>query len=53
MPFFVVDSKYGVSGAQPSALLLEVLERAWSESAPLQMVPGAAADSCEGDACAV
>jgi predicted DsbA family dithiol-disulfide isomerase len=31
VPFFVVDEKYGVSGAQPPELLLEVLDRAWSE----------------------
>ena len=27
VPFFVVDEKYGVSGAQPAELLLEVLQR--------------------------
>lgn len=53
VPFFVVDQKYGVSGAQPSDLLLEVLDRAWSESAPLQMIGEATAAACEGDACAV
>jgi predicted DsbA family dithiol-disulfide isomerase len=53
VPFFVVDGKYGVSGAQPADLLREVLERAWSESAPLQMVSAGQADGCEGDACAV
>jgi len=52
VPFFVVDSKYGVSGAQPSNLLLQVLDRAWSESAPLQMI-GDTSAACEGDACAV
>jgi predicted DsbA family dithiol-disulfide isomerase len=53
VPFFVIDQKYGVSGAQPSDLLLEVLDRAWSESAPLQMIGEATAAACEGDACAV
>ncbi|NJW52598.1 DsbA family oxidoreductase [Salinimicrobium sp. CDJ15-91] len=27
VPFFVIDSKYGVSGAQPSATFLEVLKK--------------------------
>jgi predicted DsbA family dithiol-disulfide isomerase len=53
VPFFVVDGKYGVSGAQPSELLLQVLNRAWDESSPLQMVGSATADGCDGDACAV
>jgi len=53
VPFFVIDEKYGVSGAQPSDLLRQVLDKAWSESSPLQMVSTAPADGCEGDACAV
>jgi predicted DsbA family dithiol-disulfide isomerase len=53
VPFFVIDEKYGISGAQPADLLLQVLQRAWSESAPLQMVGAPSADGCEGDACAV
>jgi predicted DsbA family dithiol-disulfide isomerase len=31
VPFFVLDGRYGVSGAQSSALLLEALTAAWSE----------------------
>ena len=31
VPFFVVDRRYGVSGAQPAEQLLAVLERAWAE----------------------
>ena len=34
VPFFVVDRRYGVSGAQPAEQLLAVLERAWSEAQP-------------------
>jgi len=33
VPFFVVDSRYGVSGAQEPAVLLDVLERATTERA--------------------
>jgi len=34
VPFFVVDRRYGVSGAQPAEQFLAVLERAWSEAQP-------------------
>jgi predicted DsbA family dithiol-disulfide isomerase len=33
VPFFVIDRRYGVSGAQPADTLAQVLERAWTESA--------------------
>ena len=41
VPFFVVDRRYGAAGAQPADLLLQVLERAWSDAHPLQTVPAA------------
>ena len=31
VPFFVVDRRYGISGAQPAEQLLAVLDRAWQE----------------------
>lgn len=34
VPFFVLNRRYGVSGAQPAEHLLAVLEKAWSEAAP-------------------
>ena len=49
-----VDGRYGVSGAQPSELIAEVLQKAWEESSPLSVVGGrSSAPGCEGDACAV
>jgi predicted DsbA family dithiol-disulfide isomerase len=33
VPFFVLGRRYGVSGAQPTEVLLEALERAWAELA--------------------
>ena len=33
VPFFVLDRRYGVSGAQPADLLLEALEQAWNDPA--------------------
>jgi predicted DsbA family dithiol-disulfide isomerase len=56
VPFFVVDRRYGVSGAQPADQLLAVLERAWSERSPLTLVgPGgpAADEACGPDGCPV
>ena len=32
VPFFVLDRRYGVSGAQPPEMLLHALERAWGEA---------------------
>ena len=53
VPFFVVEGKYGVAGAQPPDVLLEVLERAWDERPPLTIVgDGADVDACEDD-CAI
>jgi predicted DsbA family dithiol-disulfide isomerase len=50
VPFFVIDQKYGVSGAQPAEAFGEVLRRAWSERQPsLQMVGGD--DVCGPDGC--
>ena len=45
VPFFAIDGKYGVAGAQPPEILQRVLERRWAEAGP---APG-----CEGDTCAV
>ena len=54
VPFYVVDGRYGVSGAQPAEALSQVLAQAWAERSPLQMVnAGGAAPGCDGDGCAV
>ncbi|HET7799901.1 MAG TPA: DsbA family oxidoreductase [Humibacillus xanthopallidus] len=56
VPFFVLDDKYGVSGAQPTDLFAQALEQAWRESHPLVMVqPTGAADdvACGPDGCAI
>lgn len=44
VPFFVLNMKYGISGAQPSELFTEALTTAWQEIAPLTMVGSASAD---------
>ncbi|MFE4835029.1 DsbA family oxidoreductase [Arthrobacter sp. NPDC056691] len=38
VPFFVIDRKYGLSGARPAASFTMALEQAWQESHPLGMV---------------
>lgn len=53
VPFFVVDGRYGISGAQPAELVLQALEQAWTERSPLTLVAAGDAPGCEGDACAV
>lgn len=53
VPFFVIDRKYGISGAQPSELFRQALDEAWQESHPLVMVPAANDDACGPDGCAV
>jgi predicted DsbA family dithiol-disulfide isomerase len=50
VPFFVVDSKYGVNGAQPAEQLLEVLQNAWAQSHPLSVV-GTTGEACGPDGC--
>ena len=32
VPFFVIDRRYGVSGAQPPEVMAQVLDRAWAEA---------------------
>jgi predicted DsbA family dithiol-disulfide isomerase len=55
VPFFVVDRKYGVSGAQPPEALLEVLDTAWAEAHPLQVLTpaGGNAEACAEGSCSV
>ena len=61
VPFFVIDRRFGVSGAQPAAMLLQALEQAWAQHAELEVVGashghahGAGADdACADGACAL
>ena len=52
VPFFVIDGKYGVAGAQPAEAFTQVLERAWSEAQPAIEIIGGA-DACGPDGCAI
>lgn len=54
VPFFVFDRKYGVSGAQETAVFTDVLERAWADSQPVALTSvGPDAAACDGDVCEV
>lgn len=52
VPFYVINRKYGVSGAQPSEAFLEVLQKVWEEEKPLQILQGDAGQACTDGVCA-
>ncbi len=52
VPFYVVNQKYGVSGAQGEAVFLEVLQKAWHEQHPLEIVGSEGAATCADGVCA-
>ncbi len=52
VPFFVIDGRYGVSGAQPPEMILEALRKAWPAQPLLDvMAPPADGDACGIDGC--
>jgi predicted DsbA family dithiol-disulfide isomerase len=52
VPFFVINRKYAISGAQPTQLFLETLQKAWDEENPLTVVDGNAEGSvCTDEGC--
>ncbi|MGP4088371.1 DsbA family oxidoreductase [Streptomyces sp. KR55] len=53
VPFFVLDRKYGVSGAQPAEMFGQALTQAWGERSPLKLIDDAGAEACGPDGCAV
>ncbi|PWI19197.1 protein-disulfide isomerase [Streptomyces sp. Act143] len=53
VPFFVLDRKYGVSGAQPAEVFTQALTQAWGERSPLQLIEQTDAEACGPDGCAV
>ncbi|HEU4811391.1 MAG TPA: DsbA family oxidoreductase, partial [Nocardioides sp.] len=50
VPFFVIDGRYGVAGAQPREAFAQVLERAWADTHPALEVIGGD-DACGPDGC--
>ncbi|MFJ8940912.1 DsbA family oxidoreductase [Streptomyces sp. NPDC102365] len=56
VPFFVLDRKYGVSGAQPAEVFAQALEQAWASHSPLELIQPDGqddAEACGPDGCAV
>ncbi|HWU32174.1 MAG TPA: DsbA family oxidoreductase [Marmoricola sp.] len=61
VPFFVVDQKYGISGAQPVEFFSQVIARAWDESRPAvtllstdsSMLPSDSSAVCGPDGCTI
>ncbi|MDO7869116.1 DsbA family oxidoreductase [Nocardioides jiangxiensis] len=52
VPFYVIEKRYGVSGAQPAEALRQVLGRAWTDLHPsLTIVDGD--NACGPDGCAI
>jgi len=53
VPFFVIDHRFGISGAQPDVVFTETLEKAWVEFAKenqlIQVEGTASQSSCEID----
>jgi predicted DsbA family dithiol-disulfide isomerase len=54
VPFFVVDGKYGIAGAQPAEVFVQALGRAWSERSPVAVIAGPdGAENCKDGSCGV
>ncbi|WP_461023976.1 DsbA family oxidoreductase [Thalassiella azotivora] len=51
VPFFVVDRRLGMSGAQPVEAFTQLLEQAWSSRTPVTVLAGAGTDTSSADAC--
>jgi predicted DsbA family dithiol-disulfide isomerase len=52
VPFFVIDGRYGISGAQPAEVILSALRRAWSAGHTLEPARTAASDvACADGSC--
>ena len=52
VPFFAIDERYGISGAQPPEVILGALQQAWNEAAPVQ-AHAHGADGCEDGSCSI
>jgi predicted DsbA family dithiol-disulfide isomerase len=52
VPFFVLDRKYGISGAQPQEVFEQSILKAWKEHVkenPVMQIQGSDANSCDID----
>jgi predicted DsbA family dithiol-disulfide isomerase len=54
VPFFVLNRKYGISGAQPVEYFAQALNQLWEESKPLQDIGEAkAGQTCDDETCSI
>ncbi|MFE3847117.1 DsbA family protein [Flavobacterium sp. LB3P45] len=54
VPFFVLDNKYAISGAQPATAFLETLEKVWQEGkfeSKVTLLNTTTANSCDINGC--
>jgi predicted DsbA family dithiol-disulfide isomerase len=50
VPFFVINRRYGISGAQPAQVFLDALRRAWQDEHPV-VSAGGPGDGCGDGSC--
>jgi predicted DsbA family dithiol-disulfide isomerase len=53
VPFFVIDRKFGLSGAQPAGTFTAALNQAWQEANPLVLVNSGEGEACGPHGCSV
>lgn len=55
VPFFVLDRRFAVAGAQDTEVFARALDRAWAKAHPLEMIgdAGATGEDCADGSCAV
>ena len=53
VPFFVIDRKFGLSGAQPVETFSAALDQAWQDANPLVLVNSGDGDACGPEGCSV
>jgi predicted DsbA family dithiol-disulfide isomerase len=53
VPFFVIDGRFAIPGAQDAETIGLVLERAWERRTPVVVGGADGSATCEGDACAL
>ncbi len=53
VPFFVLNRKYGISGAQQEEYFLDTLNTLWKESQPLESLGEAEGATCTDESCTI
>lgn len=53
VPFFAIDERYGISGAQPAEVILDALRQAHEESKLVAVGSDAGAGQCDDGSCAI